>query len=156
MASLKSKVSKDELFDILFPRRTSWHHKQVLFPMWDLFVCISQILYEYCSTDIVPEVGFMIPVSVRAWLSLLSLTAAMLLLSLIAALGLILFSLFLLLQKLRFCSNPLLVLNTRWHMLWLIWVGLKVLICFNYLTWQLAFWIKSSLQFLVNIQRLDE
>ena len=32
--------------------------------MYNLFVCINQIVFEYCSTDIVPEVGFVIPVSV--------------------------------------------------------------------------------------------
>ena len=32
--------------------------------MYDLFVCIAQILFEYCFTDIVPEVGFVIPISV--------------------------------------------------------------------------------------------
>ena len=39
-------------FDIHFPRSTIWHHNQVSFPLYDLFVCISLILLEYCSTDI--------------------------------------------------------------------------------------------------------
>ena len=48
------------------------------------------------------------PFPLELWLSLLSLAAV---------LELMLFSLFLFLQKLRSCSNPLLVLNLRWHML---------------------------------------
>ena len=51
-------------FDIHFPRRTISHHKQVSFPLYDLFVCISLILLEYCSTDLLQEVGFVIPVVV--------------------------------------------------------------------------------------------
>ena len=33
--------------------------------MYNLFVCVNQILFDYCSMDLIPEVGFMIPVSVR-------------------------------------------------------------------------------------------
>ena len=51
-------------FDIHFPRSTIWHHNQVSFPLYDIFVCISLILLEYCSTDPLPEVGFVIPVLV--------------------------------------------------------------------------------------------
>ena len=53
-------------FYIAFPRRNSWHHKQVLSPMYDLFVCISQILIKYCSRDFIVEVGvgFVTPISV--------------------------------------------------------------------------------------------
>ena len=54
------------LFDIAFPCRTFWHHEQVLFLMYDLFVCISQIFIEYYSRELIPEVGvgFVIPISV--------------------------------------------------------------------------------------------
>ena len=32
--------------------------------MYDLFVCVIEIVFEYCSTDIVPEVGFVTRISV--------------------------------------------------------------------------------------------
>ena len=48
---------------ISFPRRTTWHHQQVSLPTYDLFICIIQIFFEYCFTDFVPEVSFMIPIS---------------------------------------------------------------------------------------------
>ena len=64
MVNLESKVSKDELFlQDTFPRCSTWHHKQVSFLVYDLFVWITEILFEYCSTDIVPEVGFVTPIS---------------------------------------------------------------------------------------------
>ena len=39
---------------------------KVLCPMYDLFVCTSQLFIEYCSRDLILEVGvgFVIPISV--------------------------------------------------------------------------------------------
>ena len=64
---LNSKFQETSyFFDIRFLRRTTWYQKQVSFPTYDLFVCIVQTLFEYCSTEIVPEVRFVAPISVGA------------------------------------------------------------------------------------------
>ena len=55
---------KKRIISSIFPCRATCHHKQVSFTVYDLFACISQILFKYCSTDIVLEVRLVIPVSV--------------------------------------------------------------------------------------------
>ena len=61
-------VFNDEFWIQSFKRRvisfrSTWHHQQVSLPKYHLFICIIQIFFEYCSTDFVPEVSFMIPIS---------------------------------------------------------------------------------------------
>ena len=152
-------------FDILFSRCTTWHLKQVSFPMYDLFVCIIQILFEYCSTDIVPEVHFVTPISVGVVAVTFVISRYDVVTVINPVLKLMLFSLFLFLQKLRCCSNLLLVLNLRWHMLQLTYCPL---FWFWFCWFEVinSLWLSSMttsclnkiflLQFLINIQCLDE
>ena len=106
--------------------------------------------FEYRSTDIVPKVAFVIPISVGV-VAITFVISRCYVVTLISVLELMLFSLFLFLQKLKCCSIPLLQLDPQWHMLQLTYVhcsdfdfvGLKLLISLDYLPRQLAVWIKS-------------
>ena len=73
--------------------------------MYDLFVCIIQILFEYCSTDIVPEKHFVTPISVGVVVVTFVVSRYDVVTVINPVLELMLFSLFLFLQKLRCCSN---------------------------------------------------
>ena len=73
--------------------------------MYDLFVCIIQILFEYCSSDIVPEVHFVTPISVGVVAITFVISRYGVVTVINPVLELMLFSLFLFLQKLRCCSN---------------------------------------------------
>ena len=151
---------KRRVIDILFPSCTTRQHKKVLFPMYDLFACIIQILYH-----LVPEESFVIPVSV--WVVVVTVVIIhcynvsvinhSIKIDIICSVSSS--------EKLRCCGNLLLVLNVRWHMLlltycplfwfWFCWFEATNSLELSYMTTNCLNKV-FSLQFLANIQRLDE
>ena len=85
--------------------------------MYDLFVCIIQILFEYCSTDIVPEVRFVIRISVGVAAVTFVISRYYIGTVINRSIRIDVVFRFSFCKNSRCCSNPLLFLNPRWHML---------------------------------------
>ena len=117
--------------------------------MYDLFVCIIQILFEYCSTDIVPEVRFVIRISVGV--AAVTFVISRYYIGTVINRSIRIDVVF----RFSFCKNSdaavilywfwtLVGICCSWHTVHCSdfdFVGLKLLIRLDYPPWQLAVWI---------------